>query len=336
MQNEFEYDPTHLTVNQVSSTATAKTSDNREHEALDTQGRVTISEILVSTSHCVLARDIQIDPAVHERRSFSDDDLDRAKAVVSQPHLLAPFPVLERGNEIILLDGFVTLQALLALNPIAEVKVYKVDDKDAVAVRLADTRQRGKREPMAPSRQALARSRSGVTQDAIAKELGLSPGSVSQMVSAAEVEEEHENLADLIIDRSKLSRGFWFDLYATRERLKKADEAEPDGQTPCMDRLATAVSDLVSAGEPVSAERVRKALGVNVRRDEPKRRNRVLGKPLKRPGLKVLISIDRKRQGGPVINFPPGFPIKDFDAALEALLAFLMGREPTADNAPQN
>ena len=32
--------------------------------------------------------------------------------------------------------------------------------------------------------------------------------------------------------------------------------------------------------------------------------------------MKTKICVDKKRQGGPVINFPPGYPAKEFDAAL--------------------
>ncbi|WBY17302.1 hypothetical protein PF049_03860 [Erythrobacteraceae bacterium WH01K] len=117
----------------------------------------------------------------------------------------------------------------------------------------SDTRDRRKREPMAPARQALARHRAGVSQDAIAKELCVSAGNVSQMISAAEAEKEFEGLADLLIDRSKISRSFWFDLYTTLERLKKVDATDADGSSPNADRFRKSVEDLIAADEPISA-----------------------------------------------------------------------------------
>lgn len=63
------------------------------------------------------------------------------------------------------------------------------------------------------------------------------------------------------------------------------------------------------------------------------RRNRVLGTPVRRSGLKTKICVDRKRQGGPVINFEPGYPAKDFEAALDALLSFLTN--PDAASPPR-
>jgi predicted transcriptional regulator len=213
------------------------------------------------------------------------------------------------------------------------VKVVRVDEKDALAIRLADTRHRRKREPMASARQALARHRAGVSQDAIAKELCVSAGNVSQMISAAETEEEFEGAAGLLIDRSKVSRGLWFDLYTTLERLKKIDATNADGSSPNEDRFRKSVEDLIAADEPISAHELRTKLCINAKRSEPKRRNRMLGKQVRRSGLKIKICVDKTRQGGPVINFPPGYPATEFDAALEALLTILTN--PDAASPPR-
>ena len=290
------------------------------------------SEIGRSDPSYVLAKDIQRDPNLHERRAFSEDDLAFANAVVSQSHLVVPFPVVRRGNGLFLVDGYVHLRAIVESDHDALVKVIEVSEKDALAIRFADTRKGRNREPMVSSRQALARHRSGVSQEAIAKELGVSAGNVSQMISAAEAEKELGGVADLLVDQSKVSRGWWFDVHTTRERLKKADGAEPEGSTPNMDRFRRAIEKLLESGGPLSTEQVREALNINVKRAEPKRRNRMLGKPEKRRGLKVRLNVDRKRQGGKVINFPPGFPDEEFEAALEALLAFLM--PPGSDAGP--
>ncbi len=286
-----------------------------------------ITERTEAFADYVLARDIQIDPALHERRAFSEEDLAKAKAVVAQKHLIAPFKVVKRGNSLFLIDGFVALQAVIALDPDAMVKTVPVDEKDALAIRFADTRHRHKREPMVPARQALARHRAGVPQDAIAKELGVSAGNVSQMISAAEAEEEFEELGGLLIDHSRIPRSLWFDLYTTLERLKKLDATNADGSSPNTDRFRKSVENLIAADEPMGADELRAKLGINPKRSEPKRRNRVLGKPVRRPGLKTKICVDKKRQGGPVINFPPGYPARKFDAALEALLTFLTNPE---------
>lgn len=297
-----------------------------------TDNSATAIRIERSDPSYVLARDIQLDPNLHERRAFSEDDLAFANAVVSQSHLVVPFPVVRRGNGLFLVDGYVHLRAIVESDHDALVKVIEVSEEDALAIRFADTRKGRNREPMVSSRQALARHRSGVSQEAIAKELGVSAGNVSQMISAAEAEEELGAVADLLVDQSKVSRGWWFDVHTTRERLKKADGAEPEGSTPNMDRFRRAIEKLLESGGPLSTEQVREALNINVKRAEPKRRNRMLGKPEKRRGLKVRLNVDRKRQGGKVINFPPGFPDEEFEAALEALLAFLM--PPGSDAGP--
>ncbi|MCP9223392.1 hypothetical protein MKP08_11585 [Erythrobacter sp. LQ02-29] len=301
--------------------------------ALASTSKSTISERMEAAADYVLARDIQIDPTLHERRAYSEDDLAQAKTVAAQKHLIAPFKVVKRGNSLFLIDGFVALQAVIALDPDAMVKTVAVDENNALAIRLADTRHRRKREPMVPARQALARHRAGVSQDAIAKELSVSAGNVSQMISAAEAEEEFEDLADLLIDRSKISRSLWFDLYTTLERLKKVDATDANQNSRHCDRFRKKVEDLIASDEPISADELRTKLGINPRRSEPKRRNRVLGTPIKRPGLKAKICVDKKRQGGPVINFPPGYPAKEFDAALDALLTFLTN--PDAASPPR-
>ena len=330
MQNEFDYGQSHA--DEVIGKPAA--SNRGELAEAETSNAGSVQSIAQEAgANYVFARDIQLDPALHERRAFSHEDLAQARAVVAHEHLVAPFPVVERGNQLILLDGFVTLQAVIARDPDAMVKVVRVDEKDALAIRLADTRHRRKREPMVPARQALARHRAGVSQDAIAKELCVSAGNVSQMISAAEAEEEFEGLADLLIDRSKISRSFWFDLYTTLERLKKIDETDADGSSPHADRFRKSVEDLIAADEPISADDLRAKLGINAKRGQPKRRNRVLGTPVRRPGLKTKICVDRKRQGGPVINFEPGYPARDFEAALDALLSFLTN--PDAASAPR-
>ena len=161
------------------------------------------SEIGRSDPSYVLAKDIQLDPNLHERRAFSEDDLAFANAVVSQSHLVVPFPVVRRGNGLFLVDGYVHLRAIVESDHDALVKVIEVSEKDALAIRFADTRKGRNREPMVSSRQALARHRSGVSQEAIAKELGVSAGNVSQMISAAEAEKELGGVADLLVDQGE-------------------------------------------------------------------------------------------------------------------------------------
>jgi len=330
MQDEFDYGQSHAD-EKIGKPAASSRDELAEAETSNAGSVQSIAQ--EAGANYVLARDIQLDPALHERRAFSDDDLAKAGAVVAHEHLVAPFPVAERGNELILLDGVVTLQAVIARDPDAMVKVVRVDEKDALAIRLADTRHRRKREPMVPARQALARHRAGVPQDAIAKELGVSAGNVSQMISAAAAEEEFESLADILVDRSKVSRSLWFDLYTTLERLKKLDAADADGSSPNADRFRKSIEDLIAANKEITADELRATLGINATRGQPKRRNRVLGKPVRRPGLKTKICVDKKRQGGPVINFPPGYPAKKFDAALDALLTFLT--DPDAASPPR-
>jgi len=52
-----------------------------------------------SKAEYVFARNIQIDPALHERRSFSDDDLQRAMAVAGNLISSLPFRLSNAGTE---------------------------------------------------------------------------------------------------------------------------------------------------------------------------------------------------------------------------------------------
>ncbi len=284
----------------------------------------------------VLASDIVIDPTIHERRTSSGEDLERAKAVVAQPGLLAPFRVFVRGNCLILIDGYITLQAVLALDDNSRVKIDIVTEEDAAPIRLADTRRRHKLEAMTVARQALARKRAGLTQDEIAKELFVTAGNVSQMVSAAEAEERFEQLAQLIQDRSNLSRTFWYEMHTTLTRAEKIDGRNSDGSNPAMDRFMATVNKLVAAKIPLSADEVRKQLRFNAVRSAPKRRNRMIGMPIKNAAFKVQLHVDRKRQGGQIINFPPGFPSEKFDEALSAVVAILIEQEKRDGSAAKN
>ena len=179
------------------------------------------SEIGRSDPSYVLAKDIQLDPNLHERRAFSEDDLAFANAVVSQSHLVVPFPVVRRGNGLFLVDGYVHLRAIVESDHDALVKVIEVSEKDALAIRFADTRKGRNREPMVSSRQALARHRSGVSQEAIAKELGVSAGNVSQMISAAEAEEELCGVADLL----RTGKGGRYRYYSCNSKVNRGASA---------------------------------------------------------------------------------------------------------------
>lgn len=289
-----------------------------------------------AASEWVLASDIVIDPSFHDRRAYSTDDLERAKAVVAQPGLLAPLRVFARGNCLVLVDGYITLQAVLALDENSRVKVDIVNEEDVVSIRLADTRRRHKLEPMTVARQALARKRAGLSQDEIAKELFVTAGNVSQMVSAAEAEERFEQLAQRIPDRSKLSRAFWFEMHTTVLRAAKLDGQNSDGSTPAMDRFMAVVNKLIAAKTLLSADEVRKQLRFNALRSAPKRRNRMIGEPIKNAACKVQLHVARERQAGPIINFPPGFPIEKFDEALGALVAILIEQEKRDGSAAKN
>lgn len=271
----------------------------------------------------VLARDIQIDPALHERRTYDRDDIEKAKAVARQRHLLAPLPVFEKGNCLYLVDGFAVLEAAKALDPKASVSIRKVSKEEAQAIRLADNRPKYKREPMALARLALMRKRAGVQQEEIAKELGVTASNVSHMVNAARAEEVLENIAPLLTDRPRLSRRFWEDVHTTIERRRKADEVDPGGQGSHMARFVDAIAGIVEAGDPISSDDLREKLGINVRSAEPQRRNRRIGNPVKRAGLTVELTVARKRQGGAVINFPPLYPTDKFEEVLLLVVNYL-------------
>ena len=130
MQNEFDYGQTHAD-EVICKPAASNGGELAEAEISNTGSVQSIAQ--KAGANYVLARDIQLDPSLHESRAFSDDDLAGAGAVVAHEHLVAPFPVVERGNQLILLDGFVTLQAVIARDPDARVKVVRVDDAIARA-----------------------------------------------------------------------------------------------------------------------------------------------------------------------------------------------------------
>ena len=289
-----------------------------------------------TTIQWVLASDIVVDPDLHERRTVCRDDLERAKAIVAQPGLLAPFRVFARGKCLVLVDGYITLQAVLALDENSRVKVDIVNEEDVVPIRLADTRRRHKMEPMTTARQALASTRADRTQDEMAKELFVMAGNVSQMVSAAESEERFEQLAQRIHDRSKLSRTFWFEMHTTVLRAAKLDGQNSDGSTPAMERFMARLNKLMAAETLLSADEVRKQLRFNAVRSAPKRRNRMIGKPIKIAACKVQLHVADKRQGGQIINFPPGFPSEKFDEALGAVVAILIEQEKRDGSAAKN
>ena len=96
------------------------------------------------------------------------------------------------------------------------------------------------------------------------------------------------------------------------------------------------VNKLIAAETLLSADEVRKQLRFNTLRSAPKRRNRMIGKPIKNAAFKVQLRVARERQGGQIINFPPGFPSEKFDEALGALVAILIEQERRDGSAAKN
>lgn len=276
----------------------------------------------------ILASELKIDPALHECRGYTEEDVLRMKAIAKQPQLHAPIPVVEKDGHLYLVDGFMFIRAVLSEDENALVQIRFVSPEEAVAIRGANLRQQRKREPMVFPRYALMRWRSGTEQEEIASELGLDASRISQMISAAETEEKLEPLAALIRDRSRISVRFWENVHTTRERLKQKDMQEGGQSIPNMDRHETAVQEIIKAGIPIEIGEVKARLVINEQRTSPpKRRNRMIGKPVKHPGLEVQITVDRKRQGGPIINFPPGYPPEKFEQVYEILIKHLIAND---------
>lgn len=275
----------------------------------------------------ILASELKIDPALHECRGYTEEDVARMKTIAKQPKLHAPIPVVEKGGHLYLVDGFMFIRAVIAEDPNALVQIRFVSPEEAVAIRGANLRQQRKREPMVFPRYALMRWRSGTEQEEVAAELGLKASRISQMISAAEAEEELESLAKLISNRSRISVRFWENVHTTRERLKMKDMQEGCQFTPNMDRHEIAVQEIIKEGVPIEIAEVKARLVINEQRTSPpKRRNRMIGKPVKHPGLEVQITVDRKRQGGQIINFPPGYPSEKFEEVYEIMINHLIGR----------
>lgn len=273
----------------------------------------------------ILASELKIDPALHECRGYTEEDVVRMKAIAKQPKLHAPIPVVEKDGHFYLVDGFIFIRAVLSEDENALVHIRFVSHKEALAIRGANLRQPRKREPMVFPRYALMRWRFGTEQKEIASELGLDASRISQMISAAETEEKLEPLAKLIRDRSGISVRFWEDVHTTRERLKMKDMQEGGQSTPNMDRHENAVQEIIKAGIPIEIAEVKAKLVINEQRTSPpKRRNRMIGKPVNHPGLRIEITVDRKRQGGQIINFPPGYPSEKFEEVYEILINHLI------------
>jgi hypothetical protein len=275
----------------------------------------------------ILASELKIDPALHECRGHTEEDVVRMKAIAKQPKLHAPIPVVEKGGHLYLVDGFMFIRAVIAEDPNALVQIRFVSPAEAVAIRGANLRRARMREPMVFPRYALMRWRFGATQEEIAAELGLDASRISQIISAAETEEKLEPLAELVRDRSRISVRFWEDVHTTRERLTMKDMREGGQSTPNMDRHELAVQEIIKAGVPIEIADVKTGLVINEQRTAPpKRRNRMIGKPVNHPGLRIEITVDRKRQGGQIINFPPGYPSEKFEEVYEIMINHLIGR----------
>ena len=249
------------------------------------------------------------------------------KTIAKQRKLHAPIPVVEKDGDLYLVDGFMFIRAVLSEDENALIHIRFVSPEEALAIRGANLRQQRKREPMVFPRYALMRWRSGTEQEEIAAELGLKPSRISQMISAAETEEELEPLAKLIRDRSSISVRFWEDVHTTRERLRQKDMQAGGQSTRSMDRHENAVQELINAQNHVDLSQVKAKLVINEQRTSPpKRRNRMIGKPVEHEGLQVQITVDRERQGGQIINFPPGYPSEKFEEIYEIMINHLIGK----------
>ena len=87
MQNEFDYGQSHA--DEVIGKPVASNGDELAEAKTGNAGCVQ-SIAQEAGANYVLARDIQLDPALHERRAFSDEDLAQARAVVRTSTSLRP------------------------------------------------------------------------------------------------------------------------------------------------------------------------------------------------------------------------------------------------------
>ncbi|RDC61349.1 hypothetical protein HME9302_02571 [Alteripontixanthobacter maritimus] len=275
----------------------------------------------------VRADTISFDHSLYLRHSHTEDDVARAKGIASQPALHNAIPVREHNGRLLGLDSSIFVASLLRSDPNAKVAIRIVSETEAIAIMARRVQQRAKEEPMVRARYALNRSCEGIAHENIAKELSLHISRISQMVSSAKAEKYLKGLLPFVENRPRIPVKFFEDVHTTIEVRSASDKKTASDATPQMDEFDNRIGKIIAAGEMTDIDTLRGKLGINNKRSKPKRRNRMIGKPVKYEGLNVELHVDRKRQGGRVINFPPGYSAENFDKALEALIAFLIEQE---------
>tara|TARA_R110002020_G_scaffold212556_2_gene419186 strand:- start:300 stop:1328 length:1029 start_codon:yes stop_codon:yes gene_type:complete len=248
-----------------------------------------------------LARDLEIDEELHERRAICPDDLARARQSAEHPEFWNPIPVVEKNRKVFQMDSVVFVQGIIENNPDAYVQVYFVSEERGMAIRIADNRKRHKREPMAKARQAHFLYLKKMPYEQIASLLGVKTSRISQMISEAKTEIKFERFGNLIAERSKIPARFWGSVYATEASRSKADEENPrtDGESR-LDEFNAMIAKIVALGEPITLVEARARLCLSADRTAATR-NRTFGESFEISGSDEKIWFDAERDHGRII-----------------------------------
>ncbi len=277
-------------------------SMDSDHIGEATSGKVVLNQQPeIGDNKWFLARELEIDEELHERRAISADDIDRVRSIAELPEFWNPVPVVEKNGRVFLMDSAVFIQGVIKYNPDALVQVHFVSEECGMAIRIADNRKRHKREPMAKARQAHLLSMKRIPYEQIALHLEVKTPRVSQMISEAKTEAKFERFANLITERSEIPARFWGSVYATETSRSKADEENPrkDGESRSEEFNAT-IAKIVALGEPITLVEARARLCLSAERTAATR-NRTFGESFEISGSDEKIWFDAERDHGRII-----------------------------------
>ncbi|MEO9624208.1 MAG: hypothetical protein ABJF09_05600 [Qipengyuania citrea] len=287
----------------------------------------------VGHNHKVYVRDLVLDPGFHERRSFDPDDIVRLSPLVADPALHRPVPVIEKGGRFAYVDSTVFCKALLETDPNAMVEIEIVSESDGLAIRFRDIARRARHESMSKVRLACMLVDADFSGERAGDLLGVNGPRISQLVAVARTEAEFEALANLIINRSRVTPRFWSSIHDTRIALSKLDEKKPEKTGPSrVQKFEEDIAQIVADGEPTSVDEIRKRLKLNDTRTARKT-VRMRGTRVSLPDLDVRLHSDEGRRS---FSVDPSYPTSDFKALITAVAEFLIEQQRSKGSAAKN
>ena len=287
----------------------------------------------VGHNHKVYVRDLVLNPGFHERRSYDPDALVRLAPLVADPALHRPVPVIEKDGRFAYADSTVFCKALLEANPDAMVEIEIVSESDGLAIRFRDIARRAHHEPMSKVRLACMLVDADFSGERAGDLLGVSGPRISQLVAVARTEAEFEALANLIINRSRVTPRFWSSIHDTRIARNKLDEKKPEKTGPSrVQKFEEDIAQIVADGEPISVDEIRKRLKLNDTRTARKP-VRMRGTRVSLPDLDVRLHSDEGRRS---FSVDPSYPTSDFKALITAVAEFLIEQQRSKGSAAKN